>query len=212
MDNHFLGVVVFYLYFESKFSICLMILCASIPTIFLICFSTWRVHNHFVWILYTTRGSFGWNIHYFNTSQHSSFYYNNPPYLCFSFICQLYAYYWFYFKCDTDFFMIINKVCSIMIFHSTNKVHSLVSIGVKFIHVTFFRFSYTRHMFLYSMCINGFYAICDILCCKSVLRRSQHCNYPMFVNPQITFMMLLFYYTQHLGYLLHATFSILSIL
>ncbi len=34
-------------------------------------------------------------------------------------------------------FIVIGKVCSIKVFHSANKMHSLVSIGVRFILVTF---------------------------------------------------------------------------
>jgi hypothetical protein len=37
-------------------------------------------------------------------------------------------------------------------------------------------------------------------------------NYPMFIDPQIAFMMFFYYYTQHLGYLLHIAFSFLNIL
>jgi hypothetical protein len=46
-------------------------------------------------------------------------------------------------KCGTHFFTIIGRVCNIKISHSAKKMHSLVSIGVRFIHVTFLRFSYT---------------------------------------------------------------------
>jgi hypothetical protein len=66
--------------------------------------------------------------------------------------------------------ILICGACNIRTFHSLNEICSLVSIGIRPIHITSNKLSYTQHMFSFSRCTNGFYAICGILCCKGVLK------------------------------------------
>ncbi len=83
------------------------------------------------------------------------------------------------------FFMIISKICYIKTFHLTSKVSSLYPIGIKLVHIIFFRFFNTRHRFWYSRCTNGFYAICEVLCCKGTLKGLQHHNEPPYAYKSI---------------------------
>jgi hypothetical protein len=100
-----------------SFSICFMILCMPIPTIFIACFLTQKFHMHFVQVLYTTWGSFGWNVVHLSTYLRFSPYYSSPPYLCFSFIHRWYAYCWSCIRCGTCFFVITCEVLALKLFY-----------------------------------------------------------------------------------------------
>ncbi len=65
---------------------------------------------------------------------------------------------------------------------------------VKLVYITSSMFSYTKIWFLYSRCLNGFFAIYEVLHIKDVVDFSIIANLLMFVAPQITFIMFSFFY------------------
>ncbi len=86
-----------------------------------------------------------------------------------------------WFKCSTYLLTIISEVCNMKSFHLTNKMCNVVSTRIKLIHITSFKLSNIRQRFSYSMCINGFCAICGIFCRKGASKGSQHQNYFFYV-------------------------------
>jgi len=113
-------------------------------------------------------GSFGWNIIYFTTFLCFLPYYNNTPYLCFLHLLMI-SICWPNFKHGTHISTFTSGACNIRTFHSLSEMCSLVSIGIRPIHVTSTKLFYTQHMFSYFRCTSGFYGICGILCCRGVL-------------------------------------------
>jgi hypothetical protein len=123
-------------FFGSMFPICLTILHTPIPTVFFPSFSTWKSHNHFIGIKYTTRGPIGQNVVCSSSFLHSSPYNNNPSYLCFPFLGEWYTYRRSYIKCDPCVFMILVGVFNIMVFSVSNEMCSLVSTKVGPFYIT----------------------------------------------------------------------------
>ncbi len=133
--NHFLGVMVFYMFFGSTFPICLMTLCTSIPTIVFLGFSTWEIHSHFIKVRYMTRGPIGRSIVCSSSLSHSLLYNNSPPWLCFHFIGGWYAYSRFCIRCGFCFLMITTWVFIIKAFNAANEMCSLISTRVGLLYV-----------------------------------------------------------------------------
>ncbi len=128
-----------------------------------------RIHNHFVQVWYMTRGIF-WVEHYLFyhifvlfalLQQHTLLVF--PSFVNDMHIVGPIS------KHGTHIFTLTSGACNTRTFHSLNKMCSLLSIDIILIHITSNKLSYIQHMFSYSRCTNGFYAICGILCCRGVL-------------------------------------------
>jgi hypothetical protein len=117
-------------FFGSFFPICLIILYTPISTVFFSGFSTWRSHNHYIRVRYTTRGPIGRSVVCFSSLSCFLPYNSNPPYLCFPFLRKWYTYNRSYIKCGPCVFIIVARIIIIMAFNATNKVCSLVSTKV----------------------------------------------------------------------------------
>jgi hypothetical protein len=124
------------------------------PTIYFLGFSTWGFHNHFVRVKYMTRGPIGRNV-YFGSLQCFSFYNNIPPYLCFPFIGRRYTYNKSHIRCGFCFFTIVVGVFNLKAFSATNKMCSLVSIGVGPLYIISSWLYYSRFGFSYFGHIGG---------------------------------------------------------
>jgi hypothetical protein len=126
----------FHWLFGLALPICLMIICVPIPIVFFPSFPTWGFHSHLVRVRYMTGGPIGRSIICFGSLSCFLFYSNNPPYLCFPFFSELYTYSRFYIKCGSYIFTIAKGVINNRFFSVTNKVRSLVSLGVGPFYIT----------------------------------------------------------------------------
>jgi hypothetical protein len=147
--------MIFTPFFGLFVSICLMIQCMPIPTVFFFGFSTWGFHSHFVKIRYTIGEPIRKNVVYFNSPLRFFPYSNNPPYLCFPFISGWYTYCRSCIRCGSCFFIVAGGVFSIRAFNLTNKVCNLVSTKVGPLYINSFRFFYSQFGFLYFGHIGG---------------------------------------------------------
>jgi hypothetical protein len=129
MVNHFSRIIVFGWLSRSFLFICLMNLCTFIPIVFLSSFLTWGFHSHFVGVRYTTKGPIERNVVHFGSHSCSLPYSINPPYLCFPFTHEWYAYSRSYIKCDFLFFSIAIGIFNIRAFSVANEMYNFIYKG-----------------------------------------------------------------------------------
>lgn len=134
-------------------------------------------------------------------------YCNNPPYVCFSFICWWYACCWSCFRCGTYFFMLTRKINSIRIFNLTNKMCNLISTWIGLVHITSIRF-FTPNIGLCILgALMGFMPFMKSFVAKALLKDlNTIINFHMLADPHATFTIFLLCYGQHPKYFLQTIF------
>jgi hypothetical protein len=125
----------FHLVLWINFSICLTILCTPIPIVFFKNLLTWRSHNHFVKIRYTTRKPIGRSVICSSSPLCYLPYSNNPSYLCLSFISKWHTYSRSRIRCGSYFFTIGTLVFNIKAFSVVSEMCSLVFPRDKLIYI-----------------------------------------------------------------------------